>query len=181
VDVENSQVAFTEHHQGHNPYRRRAKQEFHCYGVSKIYFGYFLFLHVSEFFLIISDSFFGLPFPKKFGLTTVFFFFGESLESNFFSGIGGPCSVFDPPESYWCSDDNSGGGAAVFSVYVLSLTPFPLPPFTLSPLPAPLLYASSQLLISLQTATGMVLEPWTFLGKSIKSLQGISPPSTQAP
>jgi len=30
-------------------------------------------------------------------------------------GIGGPCSIFDPPESYWCSSQNSGGGAAVFS------------------------------------------------------------------
>jgi len=29
-------------------------------------------------------------------------------------GIGGPCSIFTPPESYWCSADNAGGGAGVF-------------------------------------------------------------------
>eukprot|EP01114_Cavostelium_apophysatum_P013942 TRINITY_DN3485_c0_g1_i1.p1 TRINITY_DN3485_c0_g1~~TRINITY_DN3485_c0_g1_i1.p1 ORF type:complete len:916 (-),score=185.26 TRINITY_DN3485_c0_g1_i1:40-2787(-) len=29
-------------------------------------------------------------------------------------GVGGPCSIFTPPESYWCSAYNSGGGASVF-------------------------------------------------------------------
>jgi len=31
-------------------------------------------------------------------------------------GQGGPCSVFDPPESYWCSSDCSGGGAFTYIV-----------------------------------------------------------------
>jgi hypothetical protein len=29
-------------------------------------------------------------------------------------GVGGPCSIFTPPESYWCSKYNSGGAATVF-------------------------------------------------------------------
>lgn len=29
-------------------------------------------------------------------------------------GVGGSCSIFTPPESYWCSANCSGGGAAVF-------------------------------------------------------------------
>lgn len=29
-------------------------------------------------------------------------------------GLGGPCSIFTPPESYWCSANNSGGGAGQF-------------------------------------------------------------------
>jgi hypothetical protein len=29
-------------------------------------------------------------------------------------GVGGPCSIFTPPESYWCSSECSGGGAAIF-------------------------------------------------------------------
>lgn len=29
-------------------------------------------------------------------------------------GIGGSCSIFDPPESYWCSEYNEGGGSGLF-------------------------------------------------------------------
>lgn len=31
-------------------------------------------------------------------------------------GTGGPCSVFDPPESFWCSSDIAGGGASIYQV-----------------------------------------------------------------
>ena len=31
-------------------------------------------------------------------------------------GIGGPCSIYEPPVSYWCSDRVEGGGAFVFRV-----------------------------------------------------------------
>ena len=30
---------------------------------------------------------------------------------NYKIGIGGPCSVYDPPVSYWCSSETQGGGA----------------------------------------------------------------------
>jgi hypothetical protein len=33
-------------------------------------------------------------------------------------GIGGPCEVFDPPFSYWCSAKPAGGGG--FQYYVPS-------------------------------------------------------------
>lgn len=29
-------------------------------------------------------------------------------------GVGGLCSVYDPPVSYWCSEHPSGGGAFAF-------------------------------------------------------------------
>ena len=29
-------------------------------------------------------------------------------------GIHGPCDIYDPPVSYWCSKDPSGGGAFAF-------------------------------------------------------------------
>ena len=29
-------------------------------------------------------------------------------------GVGGPCAVYDPPVSYWCSEHPSGGGAFAF-------------------------------------------------------------------
>ena len=29
-------------------------------------------------------------------------------------GVGGLCSVYDPPVSYWCSEHTSGGGAFPF-------------------------------------------------------------------
>ena len=31
-------------------------------------------------------------------------------------GVHGPCSVYDPPVSYWCSQHPSGGGAFSFRV-----------------------------------------------------------------
>ena len=56
-------------------------------------------------------------------------------------GIGGPCEVFDPPFSYWCSEHPAGGGgfqyceryrrpAGVFPLPrpLLSLCPIPFPP-----------------------------------------------------
>ena len=36
------------------------------------------------------------------------------LYTNFRIGRGGPCSIFTPPDSYWCSDQPGGGGARVF-------------------------------------------------------------------
>jgi len=35
---------------------------------------------------------------------------------NYSIGIGGSCSIYDPPESYWCSQYNDGGGPGLFEV-----------------------------------------------------------------
>ena len=37
-----------------------------------------------------------------------------SLFQNYRAGVGGPCSVYDPPISYWCAEKSQGGGAAEF-------------------------------------------------------------------
>ena len=34
--------------------------------------------------------------------------------NNYMIGLGGLCSVYDPPVSYWCSEHPSGGGAFAF-------------------------------------------------------------------
>jgi len=49
-----------------------------------------------------------VDFPNRNDVTKMF---GE-----YSMGVGGPCSIFSPPESYWCSSLNSGGGAAVFEM-----------------------------------------------------------------
>ena len=36
------------------------------------------------------------------------------LFTNYRVGTGGPCSIFTPPESYWCSDHAEGGGPHMF-------------------------------------------------------------------
>ena len=35
---------------------------------------------------------------------------------NYKVGINGPCSIYDPPVSYWCSNETEGGGAFSFRV-----------------------------------------------------------------
>mmetsp|Transcript_6753 Transcript_6753/g.20057 ORF Transcript_6753/g.20057 Transcript_6753/m.20057 type:complete len:924 (-) Transcript_6753:1392-4163(-) len=42
----------------------------------------------------------------------------QSQGKNYSGGIGGPCDVFDPPFSYWCSAHPAGGGG--FQYYVPS-------------------------------------------------------------
>jgi len=39
-----------------------------------------------------------------------------SLFQNYRGGVGGPCSVYDPPFSYWCAQEPQGGGAAQFTL-----------------------------------------------------------------
>ena len=38
------------------------------------------------------------------------------LFQNFRGGVGGPCSVYDPPFSYWCAEETQGGGKAQFTL-----------------------------------------------------------------
>ena len=41
--------------------------------------------------------------------------YAEAPEFGIYSiGVGGACSVYSPPESYWCSNHTSGGGAFTF-------------------------------------------------------------------
>jgi hypothetical protein len=42
--------------------------------------------------------------------------------TTYMGGIGGPCEIYDPPFSYWCSDTVSGGGAHV-AQHVRGVTP----------------------------------------------------------
>jgi hypothetical protein len=41
---------------------------------------------------------------------------GSSDSQNYSGGIGGPCEVFDPPFSYWCSENPKGGGGFQYFV-----------------------------------------------------------------
>jgi hypothetical protein len=40
--------------------------------------------------------------------------FDNAFFPNYSIGIGGSCSIFSPPESYWCSKYNDGGGPGLF-------------------------------------------------------------------
>ena len=35
---------------------------------------------------------------------------------NYVAGVDGPCEIYDPPTSYWCSNNTQGGGAFTFRV-----------------------------------------------------------------
>ena len=41
---------------------------------------------------------------------------GSTTFNQYSGGIGGPCAVFDPPFSYWCSEHPSGGGGFQYFV-----------------------------------------------------------------
>jgi arylsulfatase A-like enzyme len=40
-------------------------------------------------------------------------FRGSLVYTTYMGGIGGPCAIYDPPFSYWCSDTVAGGGAKI--------------------------------------------------------------------
>ena len=40
----------------------------------------------------------------------------DGLFQNYVQGVGGPCEIYDPPTSYWCSNATQGGGAFTFRV-----------------------------------------------------------------
>ena len=57
--------------------------------------------------------------PKDYGKATTITIDVPSYDlnplfTNFGIGRGGPCSIFTPPESYWCSDHAEGGGPHMF-------------------------------------------------------------------
>lgn len=40
----------------------------------------------------------------------------KTMFQQYMVGVGGHCALYDPPVSYWCSEDPSGGGAFAFRV-----------------------------------------------------------------